>query len=91
MTADFSSCEVVVEQRIVNQKVAPCPIEPRSAAAYWDEGNRLVVYSSNQGAHPIRESVAQVLGLTEDDVRVITPDVGGGFGAKGSGVYLLRI
>ena len=47
MTADFSDCEVVVEQRIVNQKVAPCPIEPRSAAAYWDEDGRLVVYSSN--------------------------------------------
>ena len=84
MTADFSDCEVVVEQRIVNQKVAPCPIEPRSAAAYWDEDGRLVVYSSNQGAHPIRESVAQVLGLTEDQVRVVTPDVGGSFGSKSS-------
>ena len=84
MTADFSACEVVVEQRIINQKVAPCPIEPRSAAAYWDEDGRLVVYSSNQGAHPIRESVAKVLGLAEDQVRVVTPDVGGSFGSKSS-------
>ncbi len=84
MTADFSDCEVVVEQRIVNQKVAPCPIEPRSAAAYWDEDGRLVVYSSNQGAHPIRESVAKVLGMEEDQVRVVTPDVGGSFGSKSS-------
>ena len=84
MTADFSACEVVVEQRIVNQKVAPCPIEPRSAAAYWDDDGRLVVYSSNQGAHPIRESVAKVLGLADDQVRVVTPDVGGSFGSKSS-------
>jgi len=84
MAADLSGCEVVVEQRIVNQRVAPCPIEPRSAAAYWDEDGRLVVYSSNQGAHPIREGVAKVLGLEEDRVRVVTPDVGGSFGSKSS-------
>ena len=84
MQADFSACEVVVEQRIVNQRVAPCPIEPRSAAAYWDDDGRLVVHSSNQGAHPIRETVAKVLGLPEDRVRVITPDVGGSFGSKSS-------
>lgn len=84
MTADFSGCEVVVSQRIVNQKVAPCPIEPRSAAAYWDDDGRLVQYSSNQGAHPIRDQLAGALGLDTAQVRVVTPDVGGSFGSKSS-------
>ncbi len=84
MTADFSECEVVVEQRILNQKVAPCPIEPRSAAAYWDDDGRLVQYSSNQGAHPVRDQLAATLGLDTTQVRVITPDVGGSFGSKSS-------
>ncbi len=84
MTADFSGCEVVVEQRILNQKVAPCPIEPRSAAAYWDDDGRLVQYSSNQGAHPVRDQLAATLGLDTAQVRVITPDVGGSFGSKSS-------
>jgi aerobic carbon-monoxide dehydrogenase large subunit len=80
--ADFSSCEVVVEARIVNQRMTAAPIEPRSGAAYWTDDGRLVHYSACQGAHPTRDLLASVYGLDRTQVRVIVPDVGGGFGAK---------
>jgi carbon-monoxide dehydrogenase large subunit len=80
--ADFTGCEVVVEERIVNQRMTAAPIEGRSGAAYWTEDGRLVHYSACQGAHPTRDVLAQVYGLEPGAVRVIVPDVGGGFGAK---------
>jgi carbon-monoxide dehydrogenase large subunit len=80
--ADFSGCEVVVEERIVNQRLTAAPIEPRSAAAHWTADGRLVHYAACQGAHPARDLLAAVYGLDPERVRVIVPDVGGGFGAK---------
>jgi aerobic carbon-monoxide dehydrogenase large subunit len=80
--ADFSGCEVVVEARIVNQRMTGAPIEPRSGAAYWTEDGRLVHYSACQGGHPTRDFLAEVFGLDKASVRVVVPDVGGGFGAK---------
>jgi carbon-monoxide dehydrogenase large subunit len=77
----FDACEVVVEQRIVNQRVAPCPMEVRAAAAQWD-GNRLTQWACTQNPHGTRSGLAAALGLQTGDVRVVTPDVGGGFGAK---------
>jgi len=81
----FANCEVVVELAIENQRVAPAPMEVRSAAAIWDE-KRLTQWACSQGAHSARDGLAKTLGLAKADVRVITPDVGGGFGAK-NGVY----
>ena len=83
LTASFDGCEVVVRQRILNQRVAPVHIEPRVAAAYWADDGRLVHYASSQGAHPVRDTLCSMLGLETEQVRVISPDVGGGFGAKG--------
>lgn len=80
--ADFSDCEVVVEERIVNQRLTAAPIEPRSGAAWWTDDGRLVHYSACQGAHPTRDVLARLYGLEIDQVRVVVPDVGGGFGAK---------
>jgi aerobic carbon-monoxide dehydrogenase large subunit len=80
--ADFDGCEVVVEARIVNQRMTGAPIEPRSGAAYWTDDGRLVHYSACQGAHPTRDLLAEVFGLDKGSVRVVVPDVGGGFGAK---------
>ncbi len=77
----FEDCEVVVSQRIVNQRVAPCPLEVRAAASRWD-GGRLTHWASTQGAHAARDILARNLGLEPADVHVIAPDVGGGFGAK---------
>ncbi len=80
--ADFDACEVVVAERIVNQRMTAAPIEPRSGAAYWTDNGRLVHYSACQGAHPTRDLLATIYGLAPEQVRVIVPDVGGGFGAK---------
>jgi aerobic carbon-monoxide dehydrogenase large subunit len=74
-------CEIVVRQRIVNQRLAPCPLEVRSSAAAWVD-DRLVVWCSTQNAHGLRQAVAAAYQLEPSAVRVITPDVGGGFGAK---------
>ena len=80
--ADFSGCEVVVEERIVNQRLTAAPIEGRSGAAFWTDDGRLVHYSACQGAHPTKALLAEIYGLPAAQVRVIVPDVGGGFGAK---------
>lgn len=77
----FDDCDVVVTTRTVNQRLAPAPIEARSALAWWDD-DRLVLEIGCQGAHPVRNAVAELYGLPPEQVRVICPDVGGGFGAK---------
>ncbi len=77
----FADCEVIVSGRFVNQRMAPCPLEPRSAAAAWVDG-RLYVWMSTQHAQGARDLIATVNGLDAAATRVITPDVGGGFGAK---------
>ena len=82
--ADFSGCDVVVRERIVNQRVAPCPLEVRAAASTWDADGRIVHWASTQGPHSVRDALARIYKLENEQVRVISPDVGGGFGAKGS-------
>jgi len=77
----FDGCEIVVEARLVNNRMAVAPIEPRAAAAAWD-GHRLTQWASSQGAQNTRSSIATRLGLAPEAVRVIVPDVGGGFGGK---------
>jgi len=81
-SVDFSTADVVVSERIVNQRLTAAPIEPRGGAAHWTDDGRLVHYSACQGAHPSRALLAEIYGLDLDQVRVIVPDVGGGFGAK---------
>jgi aerobic carbon-monoxide dehydrogenase large subunit len=78
----FEGCEVVVQHTIVNQRVAPAPMETRAAAAVWGEDGRLTTWVPNQGAQGTRDSLVTMLGLEAGQVRVITPDVGGAFGAK---------
>jgi len=82
----FADCEVVVTGRFLNQRVAPCPLEPRGSAVAWvpseDGSNRLYQWLSTQGAQGARDSIMAGNGLTAEQLRVITPDVGGGFGAK---------
>lgn len=80
----FEGCEVVIRQRITNQRVAPCPLEGRSVAARWEPDSRLSLWASTQAPHGLRDGLAQRLGLDAGQVRVVAPDVGGGFGAKGS-------
>jgi carbon-monoxide dehydrogenase large subunit len=80
----FEGCDVVVRQRIVNNRVAAAPLEGRSAAAAW-EGDSLVFWMANQGPHGIWGKLQQIYSLTPETCRVITPDVGGGFGLKMEG------
>jgi carbon-monoxide dehydrogenase large subunit len=86
----FDGCEVVVERTIVNQRVAPCPLEGRSAAAQMTPDGRLEFRSATQAPHGVRDTLASTLGLEPDQVHVMAPDVGGGFGAKAS-VYAEEI
>jgi carbon-monoxide dehydrogenase large subunit len=77
----FAGCEVVLSQEILNQRVAVAPLEVRSAAAVWQD-DRLTTWIPNQGAQNTQARVAAMLGLPIEQVRVITPAVGGAFGAK---------
>ncbi len=77
----FADCEVTATGRFVNQRVAPCPLEVRSSAAVWI-GDRLHQWISTQHAQGVKEQFVAGNGVEADQVRVITPDVGGGFGAK---------
>ena len=79
--APFVTDEVVVEATLENQRLAPCPIETRVAAAWWD-GERLVHHASCQGVHPQRAMLKAWYGMETDQIRVTTADVGGSFGAK---------
>ena len=79
--AFFADCEVVVRGRYMNQRVAPCPLEVRGSAVAWADG-RLHQWISTQHAQGVKDAVVAANGLSAADVRIITPDVGGGFGAK---------
>ena len=73
---------VTRELRTARQVMSP--IEGRGVIAHWDNRcGQLVVHSSTQQSHIVRSGVAECLGLDEGQVRVIAPDVGGGFGYKG--------
>lgn len=78
---ELAACEVVVRQRIVNQRLAACPLEVRSSAAAWD-GELLRLWCSTQSPHGVRDTLADAYGLDPAQVVVVAPDVGGGFGAK---------
>ncbi|MFJ1759959.1 xanthine dehydrogenase family protein molybdopterin-binding subunit [Amycolatopsis sp. NPDC088138] len=78
----FEGCDVVVSQTIVNQRVAPAPLEVRGASCVWGDDGRLTAWLSTQNAQIARSQLAGTLGVGEESVRVIAPDVGGGFGAK---------
>jgi carbon-monoxide dehydrogenase large subunit len=79
--APFDACEVVVEQDVVNQRLACMPMEGRATAATF-EGGKLTVWHSSQNAQLCRLIMAGALGMAPDQIRVVVPDVGGGFGAK---------
>jgi aerobic carbon-monoxide dehydrogenase large subunit len=78
----FDGCDVVVSGTLVSPRMAPCPLEPRSVVARVDEDGRLTVWTPSQTPHHDRLGIAGTLGLDPADVRVVSPDVGGGFGAK---------
>jgi len=83
LKAAFKSADKVIKQRIVNQRVIPVPLEPRGVMAEYKPGEgQLTVWSSTQIPHLLRTQIASMLKYPETLVRVITPEVGGGFGSK---------
>jgi aerobic carbon-monoxide dehydrogenase large subunit len=77
----FDGCEVKVTGRFINQRVAPCPLEVRGSAVAWVDG-RLHQWLSTQAAQGAKTTIAKINGVEPEQVLVIAPDVGGGFGAK---------
>ena len=80
----FDGCDVVVRQRVVNNRLHAAPLESRSVACVW-EGDKLTFWNSNQGPHTIWGTLQKIYGLTAETCHVITADVGGGFGLKMEG------
>jgi aerobic carbon-monoxide dehydrogenase large subunit len=83
LKAAFKAADKVIKQRIVNQRLIPVPLEPRGVLAEYKPGEgQLTVWSSTQIPHLLRTQIASMLKYPETLVRVITPEVGGGFGSK---------
>jgi aerobic carbon-monoxide dehydrogenase large subunit len=79
--AGFADADVVVERRVINHRIAGAPIECRGVLADYRAGS-LTLWTATQVPHFVRLFMALLLGLGEDHVRVIAPEVGGGFGQK---------
>ncbi|MEE8130085.1 MAG: xanthine dehydrogenase family protein molybdopterin-binding subunit [Vicinamibacterales bacterium] len=79
----FADAEVVVSQRMWNQRLAPTAMEPRGVVAHYEPGkDTMTIWSSTQNPHLLRTFIAAMNGMGQDQVRAIAPEVGGGFGAK---------
>jgi carbon-monoxide dehydrogenase large subunit len=81
LEAGFAEADVILERRIINHRTAGAAIEPRGVLAEYRAG-KLTVWSSTQVPHFLRLFLAGLLGIGEDRVRVIAPEVGGAFGSK---------
>jgi carbon-monoxide dehydrogenase large subunit len=79
--AGFAEADVILERRVVNHRTAGAPIECRGVLADYRAGS-LTVWSSTQVPHFLRLFLALLLNISEERVRVIAPEVGGGFGSK---------
>ena len=78
----FDGCDVVITGSHESPRLLALPIEPRSTVAEFEDG-KLTIRLSTQTPHQDKAGIAATLGLEPDQVRVIAPDVGGGFGGKG--------
>lgn len=75
----FSEADLIIKDKLYNQRVIASPLETRGAVVYYD-GSKLTFYSSTQSAHYLRRNLVSFLGI--ENIRVIQPDVGGAFGSK---------
>ena len=79
----FADADHVVSARFVNQRLIPNAMEPRGVIAHYLPGEEtLTVWTSTQVPHIVKTQVSELVGVPEQKVRVITPEVGGGFGSK---------
>ena len=82
--AALAGAAVVVRERFSVQRQAGIPLETRGALGVFDGASgELVLWSATQNAHPLRRALGRVTGLDVERIRVVAPDVGGGFGIKG--------
>ena len=85
--AAFASAAHVSRMRVENNRVVIAFMEPRAAVANWDQvADRYTLHVGCQSAHRMRTGLATILGVEEAKIRIVVPDTGGGFGARG-GVY----
>jgi len=81
--AAMKAADKIVSQKMVHQRLAPIAMEPRGVLArYFPGEEELTVWSSTQIPHLLRTQLALMIGIPENKLRVITPEVGGGFGSK---------
>jgi carbon-monoxide dehydrogenase large subunit len=78
----LAGSDVVVSGRFVNQRLIPVPMETNGILVEPDEAGNLTIYVSTQVPFDVRSDVASALGIERERIRVVAPDVGGGFGAK---------
>ena len=79
--AAFRDAPVVLERTYRQQRLIPCAMEPRAVVAQW-VGDEVTLWSSTQIPHVLRFALSAFFGIPEQNIRVIAPDVGGGFGSK---------
>ena len=86
VAAAMAAADVTVEQTYSTAMYHNNPLEPHATTALWDPAADvpLTLWDSTQGVHPERATVCGVLGLDEEQVRVVCPHIGGGFGSKGT-------
>ena len=78
-----ADADVIVKQKFVHQRLAPIPVETRGVVArYFPGEDELTVWSSTQIPHLLRAMLALMLNFPEHRIRIIAPEVGGGFGCK---------
>ena len=81
--AAFKSAEIVIRDRIIQQRLIPTPMETRGAVAHFVPATgEMTIWNTTQNPHIVRFIMSLVTGVPEDRLRVIAPEVGGGFGAK---------
>jgi carbon-monoxide dehydrogenase large subunit len=81
--AAFRAADKVIKQRMVHQRLIPMAIEPRGCVASWHPGEQsLTLWTSTQIPHLVRTLLPAMIGVPENKLRIVAPEVGGGFGSK---------
>ena len=79
----FENAETIVDLELINNRIIPNSMEPRGSISSFNANtNKYEIYCSSQGVHSLRDRISAVLDIDPSNLRVITTDVGGGFGMK---------
>jgi aerobic carbon-monoxide dehydrogenase large subunit len=81
MDAAIRDAPVILERTFRQQRLIPCAMEPRAVVASWVD-DQVTLWSATQIPHVLRFALSAFFGIPEQDIRVVAPDVGGGFGSK---------